>query len=102
MHAEPAFLHPANKFVDGLPFYRQERLFERMGVNLSRATLSGWALRAAKACEPLIDLLYKEIRSGAILNLDETTVQVIKEPGRKNTRTSYMWVQREAGRSNTP
>ena len=83
-----------NKFVDSLPFYRQERMFERMGLDISRATLSGWALRAAKACEPLIELLYQEVRAGPIINLDETTVQVMKEPGRKDTSKSYMWVAR--------
>lgn len=83
-----------NKFVDGLPFYRQSSMFERLGVDLSRATMSGWTLRAAEACKPLLDLLYKQIRSGPIINMDETTVQVLKEPGRKNSAKSYMWVAR--------
>lgn len=83
-----------NKFCDGLPFYRQQNMFDRLGVDIPRATMSGWALRAAKACEPLIELLHREIRSGPIINMDETTVQVLKEPGRKNTSKSYMWVAR--------
>ncbi len=74
-----------NKFADGLPFYRQQNMFDRLGADISRATMSGWTLRAAKACEPLIELLHEEIRSGPIINMDETTVQVLKEPGRKNT-----------------
>jgi len=83
-----------NKFCDGLPFYRQSSMFDRLGVDISRATMSGWALRTAEACEPLLKLLHREIRSGPIINLDETTVQVLKEPGRKNTSKSYMWVAR--------
>lgn len=83
-----------NKFVDGLPFYRQERMFDRLGVQISRATMSGWAMRAVRACEPLVELLYGEIRSGPIINMDETTVQVLREPGRKNTSKSQMWVAR--------
>jgi len=78
-----------NKFADGLPFYRQTIMFDRLGVDISRATMSGWALRVAEACEPLVELLHKQIRSGPIINLDETTVQVLKEPGRKNTSKSY-------------
>lgn len=84
----------ASKFVDGLPFYRQERMFERLGLDISRTTMCGWALRAAEACEPLIELLHEDILSGPVLNLDETTVQVLKEPGRKNTSKSYMWLAR--------
>ena len=83
-----------NKFADGLPFYRQTIMFDRLGVDISRATMSGWALRAAEACEPLLEVLLEQIRSGPIINLDETTVQVLKEPGRKNTSKSYMWVAR--------
>ncbi len=82
------------KFADGLPFYRQQNMFERIGIDISRATMSGWALRAARACEPLVALLKQEIRSGPIINMDETTVQVLKEPGRENTSKSYMWVAR--------
>ena len=83
-----------NKFCDGLPFYRQQSMFARLGVDISRATMSGWALRAAEACQPLIELMYQELRSGPLINLDETTVQVLSEPGRKNTSKSYMWVAR--------
>ena len=82
----------ASKFVDGLPFYRQERMFERLGLDISRATMCGWALRVAQACQPLIELLHEQIRSGPILNLDETIVQVLGEPGRANTSPSYVWL----------
>ncbi|BFR48525.1 transposase [Nitratidesulfovibrio sp. HK-II] len=40
-----------------------------------------------------MDLLHEEILSGPVLNLDETTVQVLKEPGRKTSK-SYMWLAR--------
>lgn len=83
-----------NKFADGLPFYRQSVMFGRLGVEISRATMSGWAVRAGQAVEPLIELIHREIRSGPIINLDETRVQVLKEPGRENTTNSYMWVMR--------
>jgi len=82
------------KFCDALPFYRQERQFERLGVEIGRATMCNWAMKAAKACEPLLELLKKEIRSGPLINIDETTVQVLKEPGRSPTSDSYMWVCR--------
>ena len=42
----------------------------------------------------LIGLLENEIRSGPLINIDETPVQVLKEPGRSNTTKSYMWVFR--------
>jgi transposase len=83
-----------SKFADALPFYRQEKIFARIGVEIGRATMSNWAIHAGKSCEPLLDLMWQEIRSGPVINIDETPVQVMKEPGRSNTNKSYMWVFR--------
>ncbi|MBT8489538.1 MAG: IS66 family transposase, partial [Deltaproteobacteria bacterium] len=83
-----------SKFADALPFYRQEKMFLRIGVDISRATMANWVIHAAGQCKPLIGLCKKEIRSGPLINIDETTVQVLKEPGRSNTSKSYMWVYR--------
>jgi transposase len=82
------------KFVDHLPFYRQEKLFARLGVDIGRATLSNWAVKAAEACMPLINLIHDEILDGRLINIDETTLQVLAEPGRAATSTSYMWLFR--------
>jgi len=36
----------------------------------------------------------QEIRSGPLINADESSFQVMKEPNRKNTSKSYIWVFR--------
>jgi transposase len=82
------------KFCDALPFYRQERQFERIGAEVSRANMCNWAMKAATACQPVIALLHREIRSGPLINIDETTLQVLYEPGRAPSTKSYMWVCR--------
>ena len=82
------------KFCDALPFYRQEKQFTRLGVEVNRASMCNWAMHAAEACQPVLELLHREIRSGPLLNMDETTVQVLVEPGRAPTTKSYMWVCR--------
>jgi len=83
-----------SKFVDHLPFYRQEDQFKRISVDLSRATMANWAIKVAERCNPLLSLLQTEILSGPLVQIDETTVQVLKEPGRENTAKSYMWLFR--------
>ena len=70
------------KFVDALPFYRQESQFVRLGIDISRATLCTWATLVAKAIESVSELLLDDIRSGPIIEMDETRVQVLNEPGR--------------------
>jgi len=89
------------KFCDALPFYRQEGQFERLGVQIPRATMCNWAMKVAESCTPVVSLLHKEIRSGPLINIDETTVQVLQEPGRLASSKSYMWVCR-GGASDRP
>lgn len=43
---------------------------------------------------PLINLIHDEILDGRLINIDETTLQVLVEPGRVPTSTSYMWLFR--------
>jgi transposase len=83
-----------SKFADHLPLYRQERLFVRLGVEIGRATLCNWAMQVAQACVPLVNLIRDEVLDGRVINIDETTVQVLAEPGRAPTSKSYMWLFR--------
>ena len=82
----------SEKFCYALPFYRQEKRLAHIGVHIPRATLSGFAIRAGNACKPLYDLLVRHIQSGSLINADETTVQVLKEPDRKPQDKSFMCV----------
>jgi len=83
-----------NKFVDHLPFYRQEKRFERIGFAISRQDMSNWTIAVAKRIAPLIGLFRDQIRAGPVVQMDETPVQVLKEPGRENTQKSFMWLAR--------
>jgi len=83
-----------NKFVDFLPFFRQEKIFKRLGVDIPRATMCSWAMKSAEGCRPLVNLLLDNIRSGPLIGIDETPTLVMKEKGRSNTKKSYMWVYR--------
>jgi transposase len=86
-----------SKFADALPFYRQEGIFERIGVEIPRSTMANWAIQAADACEPILSLMHQELLSGPVINMDETPVQVLGEEGRLNTTKSYMWAFRGGG-----
>lgn len=81
-----------SKFCDAMPFYRQSKIFDRLDIDLSRATLCNWAMAVAEKCSPLIDIMIEQIRGGPVIRMDETTLQVLKEPGRPAESKSYMWV----------
>ncbi|MDH2240286.1 IS66 family transposase [Pigmentiphaga sp. GD03639] len=81
------------KYQDGLPLYRQAGLLNRFGGDLSRATLAASVVRVGKAVQPLINLLRDHLLDADVLYGDETTVQVLKEPGRAAQSKSFLWAQ---------
>jgi len=87
------------KFVMGVPLYRQEQEWNRNGIMLSRQTMSNWLLKATEDwLVPIYDAL-KEIMfyHHDILHADETTLQVLREPGKTAQSKSYMWLYRTSG-----
>jgi transposase len=82
------------KYVDALPLYRQAKQLERIGLECSRTTLARWMVRCGELVQPLINLLRDELVALDYLQCDETTVQVLKEPGKAAQTHSYLWVQR--------
>ena len=90
-----------SKYVDGLPLYRQEKIFDRLGLDISRATLAHWMVRMGDLVEPLMDRIREEIRSHDFVQCDETPFQVLKEPGKRAQSQSYLWVLR-GGESDHP
>ena len=83
------------KFVQGIPFYRQEKEWERLGIALSRETLSNWSITTSRDYfGPLQGYLRKVLLKSATIHVDETTVQVLNEEGKAPTAQSYMWVLR--------
>jgi transposase len=86
-----------SKYVDGLPLYRQEKIFQRLGIDLSRATLAHWMVKMGDLVEPLVERIRSEVRSGSFVQCDETPFQVLKEPGRRAQSQSYLWALRGGG-----
>ena len=81
------------KFIDGLPLARVEYVLARHGVTVPRQTLARWVIGAAGVLQPLLNLMRDALLEGTLLHIDETVVQVLKEPGKTPTSNSYMWVQ---------
>ena len=91
------------KFVMGSPLYRQEQEWNRQGVKLSRQTMSNWILRAAEDwLKPVYEELHRKLVQGDVLHADETTLQVLREPGKSAQSKSYMWLYRTGGDTEQP
>ena len=83
-----------HKFEYHLPYYRQEKQFKRIGVDISRQDMANWQQQVHVKLAPLLGLMKETVKSGPVIQMDETTVQVIGEEDRKDTQNSYMWLAR--------
>ncbi|MDO5544406.1 MAG: IS66 family transposase [Eubacteriales bacterium] len=91
------------KFVMGSPLYRQEQELNRQGIQLSRQTMSNWILRATEDyLQPVYRRLHEELLKREVLHADETTLQVLHEPGKAPQSDSFMWLYRTSGDTDKP
>ena len=89
------------KYLYGTPLYRLEFLFSVLGVTLSRYVMSKWMIKLAFAFKPIYLTLEEKALESDYIHIDETSLQVLKEKGRKPTTKSFAWVRR-SGDPNAP
>jgi transposase len=78
------------KYLDHLPLYRQEAIFERAGMAIARSTLAQWVGECGVQLQPLVDALAAEMLQHRVLHADETPVAMLK-PGHGKTHRAYLW-----------
>jgi transposase len=78
------------KYLDHLPLYRQEHIFERAGLAIARSTLAHWVGECGAQLQPLVDALAAELLRHDVLHADETPVAMLK-PGHGKTHRAYLW-----------
>lgn len=90
------------KYVEGMPLYRQEQQLARLGLDLSRQTMANWVIYGAERwLYPVYERMYVHLLEHDIMHADETTLQVLQEPGRAAETQSYLWLYR-TGRDGPP
>ena len=88
------------KFTNSMPLHRQEQDFKRMNIKLSRQTMANWVICGASLLKPLYQRMKEELVSKEVLHADETTLEVLCEPGRDAVVKSYMWLYKTAKADN--
>jgi transposase len=83
------------KYCDGMPLHRQEQQWARLGIELSRQTMANWMIQGVERyLQNVFDRMHERLLQNEILYADETTLQVLHEPGRAAQTTSYLWLYR--------
>jgi transposase len=78
------------KYLDHLPLYRQEAIFERADYAIARSTLAQWVGECGMQLQPLVDALAAQLLRQPVLHADETPVAMLK-PGNGKTHRAYLW-----------
>jgi len=85
-----------SRFVDHIPYYRQEQINARSGVHTPRSTLASWSGQAGAALLPLYAAHREYVLSCAVVHADETPVAML-DPGAGKTRRAYVWAYARGG-----
>ncbi len=79
-----------SRFVDHIPYYRQEQINARSGVHTPRSTLAAWSGHTGAQLMPLFDAHRRFVLASRVLHADETPIALL-DPGRGKTKKAYMW-----------
>ena len=79
-----------NRFVDHIPYYRQEQINARSGVHTPRSTLAAWSGHTGAQLMPLYDAHRVFVLGSRVVHADETPIALL-DPGGGKTRRAYMW-----------
>lgn len=83
----------SQKYSESMPLHRQERYLASLGLTIQRQTMANWMIYTSEHWLAKLYLRLKEVLvTCEILHADETTLQVLREDGRKASQKSYLWL----------
>lgn len=81
-----------NKFHNRQPLYHLEKYGR--AVEVSRETMARWMIELVPPLQPVFNLMKDVVLDYDISSIDATTLQVLREPGRKPQTRSYVYCLR--------
>ena len=79
-----------NKYGDHLPLHRQEAIFQRQGVAISRKTMCDWMRQCAELVSPLYERMKSSVLGSKVMQTDDTPVNVL-DPSLPRARLGRIW-----------
>lgn len=79
-----------SRFVDHIPYYRQEQINARSGVHTPRSTLAAWGGQTGAQLLPLYEAHREFVLGSRVVHADETPIGLL-DPGAGKTKKAYMW-----------
>jgi len=79
-----------SKYCDHLPLHRQEEIFRRYGLELSKSSMCDWVRDSAAALEPLYRLQRETVLKSDYINADDTPI-LFKNAKGHGAEKGHMW-----------
>ena len=79
-----------SKYADGLPLYRQEAIYLRDGVEISRNLMAQWMGHLGFELQICADYILERVKEGERVFADETTLPTLA-PGSGKTTKAWLW-----------
>jgi transposase len=80
-----------SKYKDHLPLYRQNKIFERFGVDLPESTLGDWIKEAAGLLLLVVAAIRQSILRSCCINSDDTGILVQDSTQQGGSKKSFLW-----------
>ena len=78
-----------SKYADHLPLHRQQAMYRRENVELSRVTMCQWIGKIAFNLQPVVQQMKKELLASGVVQSDDTPVKYLESPG--PAKNGYLW-----------
>ncbi len=78
-----------SKYADHLPLYRQQAIYRREGVELSRVTMGDWVGKCAFLLQPIVTAMKAELLASGVVQSDDTGIKYLQSPG--PAQNGYLW-----------
>lgn len=79
-----------SKYADGLPLYRQEAIYLRDGVEISRSLMAQWMGHLGFELQICADYILERVKEGERIFADETTLPTLA-PGSGKATKAWLW-----------
>jgi len=80
-----------SKYADHLPLHRQEGIFARHGIELSRSTMCDWVRDSAGLFWPIVKEVKQSVLESAVIHVDDTGVLCQENSKSQRKRSAHLW-----------
>lgn len=81
------------KYLVAVPIYRLSKDLRTRGIEISRQVMCSWLMKCAELyLDPIVRRMTEDLRKCKVLNMDETSLEVLEDIRNGSREKSYTWL----------